>query len=301
MNINEACLLLEIDEKVFENITNDLLKKKYHKMALKYHPDKNGNTHSANQYFQQINEAYHYLNKYLKLSINENENENENKINDYFNLLFHFISNILKGKYKDIIFRIIKIIVVDCNTFSLTIFDEIDKENAFEIYNFIYKYKKILYLNDDILIEINNYLINKFKINNSNLYILNPNINDLFNNNIFKLNIDNKIYLVPLWHNELYFENEIIVRCNPELPNNIYLDEDNNILIDIKIEILNLFKEKVFKFNIDNREFFIPIEELLIKKIQSYKINNAGISQIIENDIYNITNKSDIICNIILI
>ena len=48
--------------------------------------------------------------------------------------------------------------------------------------------------------------------------------------------VGDKTYFVPLWHNELYFgdeksnEGEIIVKCVPELPENISIDENNNLL-----------------------------------------------------------------------
>ena len=65
---------------------------------------------------------------------------------------------------------------------------------------------------------------------------LNPKINDLFENNVYKLSVNEDMYIVPLWHNELHFstknDDELIVLCNPTLPDNISIDENNNIIID---------------------------------------------------------------------
>ena len=63
MNYKEAFDLLEIDltEVKYCDISPEYLKKQYRKLALKNHPDKNGNTTESNEKFQKINEAYNYL------------------------------------------------------------------------------------------------------------------------------------------------------------------------------------------------------------------------------------------------
>ena len=77
MDIQIACNLLDIDDLTrgnYTNLTYDYVKRKYHKMALKWHPDKNGNTVEATERFQKINEAYTYLITELELT-NDNDNE----------------------------------------------------------------------------------------------------------------------------------------------------------------------------------------------------------------------------------
>jgi DnaJ-class molecular chaperone len=51
MNMNhvKAIQLLELDDT--KKITLSILKKKYHQLALKNHPDKNGNTTQSKQKF----------------------------------------------------------------------------------------------------------------------------------------------------------------------------------------------------------------------------------------------------------
>ena len=66
MNIQIALDLLDIKDIQLTNLTPEYVKRKYHKMALKWHPDKRGNTIEATQKFQRINEAYTYLINELK-------------------------------------------------------------------------------------------------------------------------------------------------------------------------------------------------------------------------------------------
>ena len=143
-------------------------------------------------------------------------------------------------------------------------------------------------------------------------YKLNPSIDDLLDNNVYKLYVNDQLFLVPLWHNELYFESseannfkEIIVSCEPELSKNIKIDENNNLVVKIEYnlnELLNLIINdgKIF-FNIGKKEFHIAVNKLYMKKNQYYRIKNEGLSKINENDIYDVSIKSDIIVNIVLI
>ena len=74
MNYKNAFEILEIDlsQPSYNNISLEYLKKQYKKLALKHHPDKNGNTPESNEKFQQINEAYNYL----KTNFNFDESTN---------------------------------------------------------------------------------------------------------------------------------------------------------------------------------------------------------------------------------
>jgi hypothetical protein len=142
-------------------------------------------------------------------------------------------------------------------------------------------------------------------------YKLNPNIDDLFENNVYKLYVNEQLFLVPLWHNELYFESsesnnfkEIVVSCEPELSENIKIDDNNNLIVKIEFDLNdlpNLIKnDEKISFNIGKKNFSIPVNKLYMKTNQYYRIKNEGLSKINENDIYDVSTKSDIIVNITL-
>jgi hypothetical protein len=138
-------------------------------------------------------------------------------------------------------------------------------ENSINIYIFLSKYKNILHLSQDILDEIREIVIQKY--DNVEIYKLNPTINDLLNNNLYKLYVNNELYLVPLWYNEIYFDNsgnEIIVLCEPDLPEGIKIDDDNNIYVEkiyqISIQSFSLVFRNInwngYYFQICTRSFY---------------------------------------------
>lgn len=318
LNVETSCKILDIDFSQIYSLTQDNLKKKYHKMALKYHPDKNGNTAEATQYFQKINESYENLSLLLESNTSfvredgyndpdyVNKNDKNPPMNDYVHLLQLFISNVIKGKggenYKGHVSSLIQGIVSGCKEITLKMFEDFDKDKSFEIYNFLCKYKNTLYISDDIIEQVKNILTEKYK--KDNIYILNPSINDLFDNNIYKLVIEEKTYFVPLWHNEVYFDGEngdIIVICSPELDENITIDENSNLNVELTFEMAKIWKENRITFMLGRREFTIPISHLYIKNEQYYTLKQQGISQIMESDIYNTSKKCDIIVKIILL
>lgn len=328
MDLNKAASILEIDLNAIKvsSLTQDYLKKQFHKLALINHPDKNGNSLESTNKFQQINEAYEYLAKELNDLAQDSEqgsncfvssDEPNESNNRYIYLLSLFIGSIIDGQYKEAIKNVIKEIVTyglkqcEKNVYLERIFLELDKDSALEVFNFICKYKHILHVSSDTL-EFVSSLIKK-KYENDRVFILNPSIIDLMENNIFKLYVDDQLYLVPLWHDELYFDSpsglsgsDIIVLCNPELPANMVLDEDNNLHVQIDIEgsdLLDLIKKEqgsscFVSLLIGNRDFSIPLNKLHMKKEQLYRFVKQGISRVIEDDMYNISCKTDIIVKI---
>ena len=309
MNYKTALEILEIDmfEKKYSDINLEYLKKQYHKLALQNHPDKNGNTKESKEKFQAINEAYEYLKR--EINFNEQGEKSTTTSTVYVDILQSFLSEIFDGKYNDKFYEIIKKIIV--KKIPNKLFKELNKEMAFDIYNFLSKYKNILHINQELLDSLMEIVYKKYE-DVMEYYKLNPSIDDLFENNVYKLYVNEQLFLVPLWHNELYFESsevnnfkEIIVSCEPELSKNIKIDENNNLVVKIEFnlnDLLNLILNdgKIF-FNIGKKELSIPVNKLYMKLNQYYRIKNEGLSKINENDIYDVSNKSDIIVNITLI
>ena len=305
MELHVALHILEIND--LSCITIENVKKKYHRLALQNHPDKNGNTISSKETFQRINEAYQVVTREISI-INNNDplysstntaDESETQFeSEYTKILSSFVDEFIKGNYNVYISSIIQDIVSGCKDISLSLFENMNKNQSLSIYHFIIKYKFILHVNDETIEEVKKILLDKFK--DMQIYSLNPGLHDLFQNNVYKLDIDGDIYFVPLWHNELYFDSDIVVKCIPELPDHITIDEDNNLTITERISFtFSLLHQKSYKVKVGELFYEIPLDRLFIRPFQSYIFERQGISKIIEHDIYNIEEKADIIINII--
>ena len=298
MDLEEALHIFEIEN--VSNLSQELLKKRYHKLALQNHPDKNGNTPESTQHFQRIQCAYEVLKREISIINNYTElgEEHINLNTGYTAILHLFIDGILKGKYNEFLSNIVKDIVSGCKEISLKLFEDMNKEQSLAVYNFIVKYKTLLRLTDNTLDKVREILLDKYK--DMQIYVLNPSINDLFQNNVYKLEIDNKLYFVPLWHSELHFESDIVVKCNPELPENMEIDEDNNLVITERIPItFSLLNEKTRPIKIGNNSVELPLDQLFLRPVQTHVLRKKGISKILDADIYNIDEKADIIIKII--
>lgn len=272
MDLHKACNILHIE--IHDINDKKKVKKAYHRQALRHHPDKNRNNTSSNsktdceQAFRDIQEAYEFLNMY-----NE-EIPTGDYIMDYRKYIKVYITSLFPKN------------VVDEAVLE-TIIDKIIHKFESKSAELIHKWS-------------GEYFIDLVSLMKKKIYILNPTIDDLFNHNVYKLNCNDKEYIIPLWQSELEYENAddtIIVRCIPKLPDHIVIDENNNIHLSLRFSLYDQIQKpnKNIEITVGTKNFEVLLEDLKIKKFQSKTYKNCGIPQFDEKDIYNVDNISDIV------
>ena len=292
MILNEACNILGL------SLPYSLreLKKAYYKEALKHHPDKNAHKECSTQKFQKVLEAYEFLSAYI------DDGDNTEQDISYDGILRNFIYYATNNNSPNIE-SAIHMIATKCSTFSKKILTSLDKKTLHKIYDYLTMYSDIIDVNQELLTLLNKLV--KRNVENDVRYILNPTIYDLCDDVIYKLEIEsnneNKMYYVPLWHEEIEFDEEThsnIVKCIPDLPKHMYIDYNNNVNVNITLHLDGILNRDFIDVSIADKVFKIPTKKLYIKPLQTYLFKEKGISKINNNNIYECKYKGDIIVNI---
>ena len=213
------------------------LVRQYRLESLKHHPDKNNNSPESTVRFQQINEAYCILLADDSDRDDEDisESTHSNGSFSYMNIFTYFV----RAKFDNNAGIEEALLHIISNNYT-KLLDKLDKATAVQIYEFMHEYADILYLRSEDLERMRAIVVEKMKADN--IIFLNPTLQDLLDKKIYKLEYEGQAFLVPLWHNEIYYalgnERELIVKCVIEdLPEHIFIDEHNNMTINVRTSV----------------------------------------------------------------
>lgn len=264
MDLHKACHILGITN---THLTIKKIKKAYFIQALKWHPDKNMSSHASCK-FQEIKNAYDFL-----------MNNHLEKDNDYSGIISQFIKTItgVNISYRDI---------CTDNTLIDALFAGLDYDTSLKLSVFLSEYSFLLHLDEEVTKRINTIIQNKVK---NNSIILEPTLENLFNNAIYKLDLgDDVTYCIPLWHHNVEFdcgEKKIMVKINPKLPDNISIDDDNNVHIHIVSD--KYTEESIFVY-LANKTFEVQQGALITR------FRQCGISKINTDNLFAVDSVSDV-------
>ena len=248
MNTATACDILGLTMP----FTHKELKKAYHTLALTTHPDRNAESSkkSSTSEFQKIQSAYEFL--MIQLEIEEEHISSiEPDSATYTIFMKNFIEICLEATKTNI-----PEVVKSISEKALT---TLDKQTLGELYTYLENYGDIVSNKNNIDIILK---IITDKLQPENIYNIETDFDNLFRAEIYKLNVDDEIYYIPLWHNEIEYDKNgkrLIVRCVQNNDNeHIKLDDDNNIRVYIKLTMETLLNSKSIDFFVGTRNFCIP-------------------------------------------
>jgi hypothetical protein len=261
------------------------LNKRYHLLALKHHPDKassdgagsssieasaSTSTSAATERFKEINDAHKRVKEYF-YSTDGCEFHPET---GYDSILQLFIQTILvkitaatgAGTVPDAsaIQSLIHLIITKGIQSGIVMFRNMEKHSCITIYEILSRNQDLFGISQEIMDELTH--IVEEKTGDDLVVRLNPSLLDMLLDRVYILQENGHSYYIPLWHSELHFKNatgaaagrddaierEVIVLCDPELPENVDIDDDNNIFISLAVDIRDLFSNQVIPVYIND-------------------------------------------------
>lgn len=264
MKLNECLDIMGINSVEFIDLDVFTLKRQYHKLALKVHPDKGGSEVD----FQKLNEAYTYLNE-VKLASVEEGSIHASDAFRYVELLMFLLHNEHLRSF----------VYGKCMSIAQNLLNEL----------------KMKYYQS---------FVNKPEESENQLIIeLKPSLNDMIVNNVYKYNYEDTYFLIPLWHGEVHFEyngKAIIFLCHPIIPDNLYIDKYNVVHIVYKGSFQDVVKMKSLCIPFGDDILTIPVEKLRITDYQTHKFYKRGLSEINSYDSYDVSSKMDVLVHVYL-
>jgi hypothetical protein len=313
MSVADALLVLGLTDYDINALTSDVVVRKYRQQALKYHPDKNGNSCESHTAFHRLSEAYDIVCNVVELSKEDDDvyyTPNDTPIG-YFDILSQFVKSVMsvdtspnmKQDRMGIILKKIVEIVRDYQDVSVGMFENIDRETSVCIYQFLCSYRDTLCISQDVIDRIRSIIQSKFE--DLRIYTITPTLDDMLLDKVFKLNIDDHTYLVPLWHKEVYFDDktrpnqEILVLCEPQVDDLLCrMDENNDLHIVCEIAFSRDLLEKDGWTDVivhgSAKTVRIMNRTMILSATQVVRIVGDGVLRIHEKDMYNNVDRGDI-------
>ena len=275
------------------DITHENIKRCYRKRALETHPDKN-KTDISGEKFAEVGQAKEILTEFLIAKSYGTPMEDDESED---NSIWSWIGQVVKTQDSKEINNAFRKIV---GNVAVKLFDKLGKENMVHTYEMFVKYRDILCIDEKTLEDI------RLKIcSTTQVIILNPSIDDLLNDNVFRYNYKEEIINIPLWHSELYYDidgGDLIARCIPILDDDIWISENNNIhkCIDITISYRDgeIEWDNYVEVQVGNKLFNIFYKDLKIIKSQTIVFKKEGVAIINTTDMYSVEERSDIVIHI---
>ena len=295
MDLQKACDILGITK---ENFTVKSVKKAYYQKALETHPDKCKGFKSSPS-FNEVQEAYNLLSNCNKDDFQEIESQNNN---DYSSILSSFISSTIGIDVKaDQIAQTLVSIKAGYEDATIKMFSEMNRHNAVKLYNYLEQYSSIFGFDGEIMNKLK--VIVDGKTGKDTFITLKPTLANVLRNDVFKLEKNDDTYCIPLWHDELEYDlddQSMIVSIRPVLPENMTIDDDNNLHISKSLNINDIFGLDHYEIDLMCKSIQVNVREIMLKPRQTVCFANQGIARINTKNMFSVNKLGHIFVHITL-
>lgn len=247
MNYRDATTILGLPEKWDEN----MLKKAYRQKAMRYHPDKNQSADASFQ-FDLVKKAFEYLveTRHQPYSKNPKQNNSDDDAEDY----------------------------PDINK----LFDKLSPFNPDKLQRLFGACKEVVGITKDMMSDA----MPKTKRKETK-YELEVELNKMLNDEVYMLKHNGTPLLVPLWFDDVYYDNVngnddvVSISVIPKLPTDvtIIIKDTNHLVVKIPYEIINIFDATRFQSPNAN---LIYLDMTKMRKGNKITLWNVGLLKVFE-------------------
>ena len=272
--------------------TPEEIKTNYRLGALKYHPDKCRDVDAADK-FREIQSAYEYLTNHA--SSDGDDTTYKTMVGSFLSKLF-FQGNQGQGNpgvdetgwKEEICRRVVSRLVGLCESKALEYIEKIDRKTLAKLRTCLVMYREAFHLSD-VLMERVDELLAKPNTGASSsssysIVLLNPFLEDLQEDNLYRITESGKTFIVPLWHHELVYDNsgvDFVVRCCPVLPEHMEIDEYNNIYVYLWYRLSDVWGKTQIDVPFGNRTLsFWPKQLCVCAEPQQIRFPREGIARV---------------------
>lgn len=301
----DAYRILEFDEYI-GTLPFDTVKKRYRLLALKHHPDKSRDPASKERFIE-IQEAYRFLKSSDEPSIgnsfNDDASSSAHEDNSYDAMMDAFLKTV-KPKYALLIKKLLRIL---SNSKLNDFLKRINRDTVGRMRDFMAQYKDAFHIDETHPVhgfacsqpETDMEDAEDVVVSEKITYILNPFIEDLMEDNAFRLNHNGKPYLVPLWHPETVFEDdageEFRVICYPILPDNMDIDDQNILTVWLDLGVSDVWNRDSLEMMIGSKLVKLPTDLLrMTDRVQEAIVMGAGVPLANQRDVFDASQRQPI-------
>ena len=224
---------------------------------------------------------------------------------------------------KQFIEMVLKKIISLCTEKMIPMLMNLPREKLESIYDYLQRYEAVrphdasITIHASVFSVLERVLANKTPSSKSSAkktIVLRPFFEDLFGVNVYKLHYLGEVLVVPLWHHELTYEvtqhsstdsppskQEVCVRCEPILPENITIDEQNHVHFKLRLNLRDVWSSTELPVDLGIHHIpvlSIPVNRLYLRPIQTITFERRGIPMTNTLQILDVSRSSNLVVHL---
>lgn len=278
---------------------------------MKYHPDK-CKLPDANARFIEIREAYLVL---LHANHTSASGEGEDGLS-YGAIFASFVKTVVKvwkepDKETHLYHLILVKVVGVCEHQALEYLRKIDRSKLAKVLALAKMHADVFGFSAEFVDELERMVSGANANANDddvsadiNRIFLNPLLEDLLADNLYRLNWKGESLIVPMWHHETSFDvysGTLDVVCSPVLPPNVELDEDNTLVVTAEYYASSLLGQIETTIEVGQKRLSVSVSELRMVREQWVVFEGQGVAAMNVDDVYDVLVRRPIKVRVLLL